>query len=186
MRIIGMILTLSGLIWGIIAFKMPTTVKIDDKYFELLTDSPSPEIHNLALSNKRNTHLQASAVLAVIGSLFWGFGSIQRSSSLPSIGTKECPFCVELVKVEAKFCKHCGKEIPEAKPKSEPKEMYSGDLDSLHYAAWSGNWERVNGLLREGADVNQTNKKGKTALDLARMRNDQQVIDLLISKGATG
>jgi len=29
--------------------------------------------------------------------------------------TKECPFCVEIIKARAVVCKHCGKDLPEAK-----------------------------------------------------------------------
>jgi hypothetical protein len=25
--------------------------------------------------------------------------------------TRECPFCAEIIKKRAKFCKHCGKEV---------------------------------------------------------------------------
>lgn len=28
--------------------------------------------------------------------------------------SKECPFCAELIKKEAKVCKHCGKDIEES------------------------------------------------------------------------
>jgi len=26
--------------------------------------------------------------------------------------TKKCPYCVEIIKEDANFCKHCGKEQP--------------------------------------------------------------------------
>ena len=29
--------------------------------------------------------------------------------------TKECPFCAEIIKARAVVCKHCGKDLPEAK-----------------------------------------------------------------------
>jgi len=84
MRIIGMLLTGIGLIWGILAFKMPTTVFIGGEYIgsgELVTYLPRIEVHSLELSDKRLTHLLISAAMAVIGSILLGVGLIPRSSS---------------------------------------------------------------------------------------------------------
>jgi len=86
MRIMGMMLTGIGLIWCLVAFKMPTTVFIGGEYIgsgELVTYLPRIEVHSLELSDKRHTHLLFSASMAVIGSILFGFGSISRSSSLP-------------------------------------------------------------------------------------------------------
>jgi ankyrin repeat protein len=41
-------------------------------------------------------------------------------------------------------------------------------------------------LITRGADVNGRQASGHTALDEARIRNDQQLIDLLTVRGATG
>ncbi len=84
MRIVGMMLTGIGLIWFLIAFRMPTTVVIGGEYIgleELVTYLPRFEVLNLELSDKRRTHLLISAAMAVIGSIVFGFGSIPRNSS---------------------------------------------------------------------------------------------------------
>jgi hypothetical protein len=57
--------------------------------------------------------------------------------------------------------------------------------DTLTGAAWNGDLAKVRLLLEGGADVNQVNSKGQTALDLARARRDKQLINLLLSHGAT-
>lgn len=50
--------------------------------------------------------------------------------------------------------------------------------------AWNGNMELVLLMLSLGADVSAKNKDGYTALNLARMRNNTMVADLLSSKAA--
>lgn len=61
----------------------------------------------------------------------------------------------------------------------------SDNRDTLTGAAWNGDWSKVKLLLEGGADVNQANSKEQTALDLARARGDKQLINLLLSHGAT-
>ena len=60
----------------------------------------------------------------------------------------------------------------------------SDSRDTLTGAAWNGDWSKVKLLLEGGADVNQANSMGQTALDLARARGDKQLINLLLSHGA--
>jgi len=33
---------------------------------------------------------------------------------------KKCPYCAELVKIEAIVCKHCGRDLPKQEAKAEP------------------------------------------------------------------
>jgi ankyrin repeat protein len=49
----------------------------------------------------------------------------------------------------------------------------------LMQAAYKGNVKFVKLFLKYGADPNLKDKQGKTALDMAKKKNHQQVIDLL-------
>ena len=40
------------------------------------------------------------------------------SASLASGLNRKCPFCAELVRAEAKKCRHCGSELPPLPPQS--------------------------------------------------------------------
>ena len=94
---------------------------------------------------------------------------------------RKCPFCAEIVKSEAKICKHCSKELPEISFDLASQKI---QVKSIHDAVYEGNWSLVNQLLKEGVDVNQINPEGKTPLEIARERGDNLIIKLLISNGA--
>jgi len=36
--------------------------------------------------------------------------------SAPETGRRQCPFCAELIKAEAKVCRYCGRDIPAVQP----------------------------------------------------------------------
>ena len=95
---------------------------------------------------------------------------------------KKCPFCAEVVKVEATICKHCGKELTDLEV--EPQQI--SQSQSLHDAVWNGSWSLASRLISEGADVNEVNSDGKTPLSLARERGDGPIIKLLLANGASG
>ena len=50
-----------------------------------------------------------------------------ESKKINSGENKKCPFCAELVKAEAKICKHCGKEFPELEEKQTKQANTSFD-----------------------------------------------------------
>lgn len=127
MRSFGAILAVIGVIWGVVAFNMSTTVGAGGESFgsgEYSIYVPRQEVHNLDLAERRRTHMFVSGVLIVVGSILFGFGSLGKSSGAESTADmRKCPFCAEQVKNEARICKHCGKELPEFTMQSAPEEV---------------------------------------------------------------
>jgi hypothetical protein len=82
----------------------------------------------------------------------------------------------------------CGYQVSWIINRKQPRDLSSAPVAppvSLHDAVWNGSWGTAKRLLQQGAEVNQVNPKGKTALDIARARDDKQIIDLLLTYGAT-
>jgi ankyrin repeat protein len=54
----------------------------------------------------------------------------------------------------------------------------------LHMAAYSGSTELVDLLIKKGIDVNAKDRRGQTALDMAKQFNKQKIVELLKKHGA--
>ncbi|MCK0508421.1 zinc ribbon domain-containing protein [Aromatoleum anaerobium] len=109
--------------------------------------------------------------------------SLKPAVDAPSVEThKKCPFCAEQVRREAIVCKHCGRDLG---PHDEALRLTgSPEGVALVAAAEAGNWGSVFSLLNGGADPNALDSQGRTALDVAESRKDEQIANLLRSKGA--
>ena len=57
-------------------------------------------------------------------------------------------------------------------------------LEDIHLATYLGDLTRVNAYLKQGKDVNATNKDGKTPLHLAAMAGEREMLEFLIANGA--
>lgn len=109
--------------------------------------------------------------------------SLRAEADAPSAEThKKCPFCAEQVLREAIVCKHCGRDL--ALHDEVMQIASSPEGVALVAAARAGNWGSVFSLLNGGADPNARDGDGRTALDVATERNDRQIVELLLSKGA--
>lgn len=115
-----------------------------------------------------------------------------------------CPKCgTEIALAEAKFCIKCGQPLsitstPENEPfaqatpvfekthESQPKPPIIGEegLTELMYCASECDLEGCKRLLDKGADINQQDDKGATALIYAVLNNCAEVTSLLLSKDA--
>lgn len=72
--------------------------------------------------------------------LVWSLTAVKNETSENAENrseSKQCPFCAELIKVEAIICKHCGKKIP--KPKNRPSAINSLNDNDLEAIEWKCN-----------------------------------------------
>ena len=58
-------------------------------------------------------------------------------------------------------------------------------LNALHLSSKEGHVEVVQELLRRGAGVNFTTKKGNTALHIASLAGQKAAVDVLLESGAS-
>lgn len=122
MRKLGIALTALGIIWGILAFNMKTTVVTEGKTIgsgEYALQIPSAEINNIGLMDDRRNHLTLAGVLVVAGVLLVGFGTLSGSQHCDG-STRKCPFCAEPIRTEAIKCRHCNSAVG---PLSATKEI---------------------------------------------------------------
>lgn len=126
MRNFGAILAIIGLIWCSVAFNMNTIVETESQTIgsgEYSVYIPSQKVHNLDLSERRRTHLMISGLLAVVGTVLFGFGSVSNSAPTTLGKVRNCPFCAESIKIEAIVCKHCGKDVPAQEIEAPEKDQ---------------------------------------------------------------
>lgn len=104
MRAIGILGIVIGGIWAIVAFNIDTSVS-----------SGFGRVNNMGLMAEKQNHLMMSAAVLIISVLLFVFGkrSAKVAETEAGPGTRACPFCAELIKVEAIKCKHCGSDIPQ-------------------------------------------------------------------------
>lgn len=66
-----------------------------------------------AVGQPRGDAARAAALCALLGPIGLIIVLATSDGSLrPAARTKKCPFCAELVMVDAVVCKHCGRDLP--------------------------------------------------------------------------
>lgn len=131
MKLWGSLLIILGLIWGVIAFNMSTSVKMEGKEIssgEHSSYTEPREIYNLSLAGERTLNLTIAAVITVVGAILFGFGSTQTSGN-SNPNARKCPFCAEAIQPEAIVCKHCKSDLS-AIPKN-PENLSENELNKL-------------------------------------------------------
>jgi hypothetical protein len=67
--------------------------------------------------------------LGWVAVLIWAFTEVKARTQVYIVSqseTKECPFCAESIKAQAKVCRHCGRDLPE-----EPAELEESEESTI-------------------------------------------------------
>ncbi len=114
MRAIGIVLVVAGIVWGVVAFNMDTTVTTAAETFgsgDYTIKVPSQTVHNLGLLERRRNHLMLAGLSLLAGVLLVGFGSAGRKRGDADSGLVPCPMCAELIQPAALKCRYCGSDV---------------------------------------------------------------------------
>ena len=133
MKLIGVFLIVTGLVWAAIAYNMNTTVTtggetIGSGAFSVYVEKS--EVHNLGLMETRRNHLMFAGLSIVVGVLMFGFGSLSSESGGGNL--RKCPVCAESIQPDAKKCRFCGSDLPElwaqaTVPETPPHPVHDED-----------------------------------------------------------
>lgn len=143
----GIFLIIVGIICAFIAITMDTSVETNY----------GNRVHNLGLMNLQSNLLISAGISFISGILLIGFNSKSGSSSSEAV--RICPYCAEQVKVQAKICRFCQKDLPVSEPDSpvfepEPPNLVTSSLPqkitmlreegvSYYMIAWNFNKQNV-------------------------------------------
>jgi hypothetical protein len=100
MKQVGIAVTVIGAICLALAFGMDVSVD---------TGTFVGRVNNVGLMDDRQNYLMISGLTILIGVVLIGFGVVSLPTSHE--GSKKCPCCAELILIEARVCKHCGRDV---------------------------------------------------------------------------
>lgn len=155
MRILGIILLVVGIGWGGVALNLPTTIQTPEQ--NIGSDEFQISIPSFEVHNLDLANKrQTQLIMAGLAAIV---GSIFIGFGF--VASQD-----------------------HLKSGNTSQAPAATDNSSLFDAAKIGDFDMAYGLLRDGADINQKNSEGKTALDLAQERGNTRIVDLLLSNGA--
>lgn len=122
MKDLGVFVLLLGILIGFGAIVMDTTIKTEAVYV-LGNLVGGGRVHNIGLMQRQQMLMAAAGIMILSGIIVALVGG--RSDAAVTAGADlsnegKCPFCSELVKIEAKLCRHCRSELPAAKQGQAP------------------------------------------------------------------
>ena len=88
MRLLGITLLALGMAFAIYAMNMDVSVKMQSQYFGYGIQTPEMKVANLDLISQRQNTIVIGGILAVVGAIFTGIGTLAQSKLAPS-GSEE-------------------------------------------------------------------------------------------------
>ncbi|WP_133822254.1 zinc ribbon domain-containing protein [Rahnella sp. BIGb0236] len=119
MKIIGFVAFVIGMVIIISATLMDVSVATEAGY----------RVNNIGLISTRQNGIIAGGFITLCGLLLAIFGDRIK---INAVSVKKCPYCAELVNIEAKKCKHCGSEISLEKI-SEKEVINKEEMSDFNY-----------------------------------------------------
>lgn len=148
MRAIGYVLMGVGAFWLLYAFNLETSVVVGFR---------GDRVQNLALMERRQTHLILAIVTVVVGVLLAALSAMQQSWQRADASDegmddyRPCPHCAEPIRLEATLCRHCRLPVeavvveeaeaePSIEPDFDPNAIAEGSYRELARAAEDAEW----------------------------------------------
>lgn len=139
MRAIGYVLMGVGAFWLLYAFNLETSVVVGFR---------GDRVQNLALMERRQTHLILATVTVVVGVLLAALSAMQQSWQRMDAPDEDagdyrpCPHCAEPIRLEATLCRHCRSPVeavaveeaevePSIEPEFDPNAIAEGSYREL-------------------------------------------------------
>lgn len=102
-------------------------------------------VNNIGLMNQKQNVIILGGVLLIAGALLLGLSGSGSAPTENSEGYRKCSSCAEVVKVEAKICKHCQQPLPSMAELKAQKEEEQAQIAKLReQQATEALWDEEN------------------------------------------